>query len=232
MRYLKVLALLLFFANPAFAQISEGTINYRVVFGSDEIYDRMSKEIRDVYVLEEEAKKYVLEFNKKEFCFYLLPGLTPDGRAYTEEYYYKERDSAYSLRPAYYSMFGKLLVKQTRDTKWEMHNESKKIGDYTCYKATATLVRVNPAGTFKFPIIAWYCPKIPLPYGPLGYSGLPGLILELQERNLVYGAEKINFTVDKKTSKLKKPDSKGRRIIANDALNEMIEKYMKDLVPK
>jgi GLPGLI family protein len=55
---------------------------------------------------------------------------------------------------------------------------------------------VNGSSVFEHPIIAWYCPKLPFSYGPIGYGNLPGLILQLQVRNVVYGVSKIDFDAD------------------------------------
>ena len=52
---------------------------------------------------------------------------------------------------------------------------------------------VNSKGKFVHPVIAWYCPEIPYKFGPAGYGGLPGMILELQEKNNVFGAIKIEL---------------------------------------
>ncbi len=57
---------------------------------------------------------------------------------------------------------------------------------------------VNSADFFRFPIIAWYCPQIPLSYGPNGYGALPGLILKLQVRNILFGVKTIDLQLEKK----------------------------------
>lgn len=85
------------------------------------------------------------------------------------------------------------LIVEPIEKKWNLTNESKKIDKYTCFKATTEYIVVNSKGTFIHPVIAWYCPEIPYQYGPAGYGGLPGMILELQERNNVFGAVKIEL---------------------------------------
>ena len=90
-----------------------------------------------------------------------------------------------------------------------MENETKQIGAYLCYKATSEQVVVNSKGTFKHPIVAWYCPNIPFNFGPKGYSGLPGLILELQIRNITWGVTKIELSKENKI--IEKP-KKGKLI--------------------
>lgn len=83
-------------------------------------------------------------------------------------------------------------------TGWSITDESKEIGGYTCFKATRTNVRQAPnqGEKFAFPIIAWFSPEIPLPYGPKQYGGLPGLILELQDEMVHFGIISVSFDGD------------------------------------
>lgn len=96
---------------------------------------------------------------------------------------------------------------------WVLTSETKLIDNYLCYKATNIYKVTNGSKVFNHPVIAWYCPKIPYPYGPIGYGNLPGLILELQVRNAVFGAKTIKFNSDldfdiKLLEKIKVLDSK------------------------
>ncbi len=56
---------------------------------------------------------------------------------------------------------------------WIISNEKKKIGNYIVQKA------VTDYSGRKW--TAWFCPDIPLPYGPYFFSNLPGLILEVYD---------------------------------------------------
>jgi len=51
---------------------------------------------------------------------------------------------------------------------WEISSETKKIGNFTCTKATANFRGRD--------YTAWFTTDIPLPYGPWKLMGLPGLI--------------------------------------------------------
>jgi GLPGLI family protein len=90
-----------------------------------------------------------------------------------------------------------LIEKQYTDD-WILTNEFKLINDFKCYKATKTVKIVNDIKEFSRIITAWYCPELPYSFGPNGYSNLPGLILELNENNLTFGVESINFNIDMK----------------------------------
>ena len=72
---------------------------------------------------------------------------------------------------------------------------------------------------------AWYCPKIPYGFGPKGYGLLPGLILELQERNILFGAYQVTFDIPE----LKIKESTEGKIISKSEFSkiskEKSEKY-------
>lgn len=114
------------------------------------------------------------------------------------------------------------IVKDTLIKNWTITNESKKIANYTCYKATTNYKIENSVGIFYHPVIAWFCPEIPLQYGPRGFGGLPGLILELQYRETVFGAEKIEKTDEKIEVNLK------GKIITKKEYNNKIHELAKN----
>ncbi|RLD60552.1 MAG: GLPGLI family protein, partial [Bacteroidetes bacterium] len=78
-----------------------------------------------------------------------------------------------------------LIIEPPKQFNWKLTNETKIILGYTCYKATHNREGGNPVI-----VTAWYCPEIPYQFGPKGYAGLPGLILEI-----VLGG-KTTFTAD------------------------------------
>lgn len=58
---------------------------------------------------------------------------------------------------------------------WKIENETKKIGSFTCKKATGFFRGRN--------YTAWFTPEIALPFGPWKLNGLPGLVLEAYDAN-------------------------------------------------
>lgn len=102
------------------------------------------------------------------------------------------------------------IVKDSIDSKWQITNEQKKIGEFNCYKASTTKTVINSKGTFNWTITAWFSTDLPFSFGPIGYGGLPGLILELQEEDtgIIYYASKL---IPKKNLKIEKP-SKGKLV--------------------
>lgn len=130
-------------------------------------------------------------------------------------------------------IFGKdfLIVEKLQPFEWKLLNETKKIGDYSCYKAEvvipvsekerkdyeAYLKRQETKPTFfteKEPkdkkITAWYTPEIPVSVGPVNYWGLPGLILELSDENTITLCSKVVLS-HKENTKIKVPNN-GRQV--------------------
>jgi len=101
--------------------------------------------------------------------------------------------------------FGKLfLIKQKiTDVKWELTNKVRKINGFICYKATSEIDINTRDGLKKEKIIAWYAPKINADFGPIGFSGLPGLILELKKGKFIFYAS--NVISNNSISKIKRP---------------------------
>uniref|UniRef100_UPI00404ACD98 GLPGLI family protein n=1 Tax=Flavobacterium sp. TaxID=239 RepID=UPI00404ACD98 len=66
-------------------------------------------------------------------------------------------------------------------------------------------------------ITAWFCPKIPVPYGPNGYGELPGLILELKTyvSTIIVKTINLNVTPEPKIEKLEEYPQLTRNEIYN-----------------
>lgn len=109
--------------------------------------------------------------------------------------------------------------------QWKLSQEHKKIGDYTCYKATTIKYVEGRNGKMVRKVTAWYSPEIPYNFGPKDYNGLPGLILELEEDNLTIIATKIALFPDKKIE-IEKPE-KGKKITQKEYDSIVKEAYYK-----
>ncbi|MEC4113116.1 GLPGLI family protein [Myroides pelagicus] len=85
------------------------------------------------------------------------------------------------------------LLVNTLFADWTLDNEQLKINGFTAYKATRTKIDVKGKPIL---VTAWYAPEFPYPFGPLTYSGLPGLIIQVQENNKMFTLSKIEFNKD------------------------------------
>ncbi|TXD54211.1 MULTISPECIES: GLPGLI family protein [unclassified Polaribacter] len=109
--------------------------------------------------------------------------------------------------------FGKFLVARSYQ-EWKLHDETKTIGDYVCFKATTFYTTTNPKGkVFTHNYTAWYTPQLPYKFGPAGFGNLPGLIIELQGEKATYGVKKIVFYDDEQIKENKMPELKRKKLI-------------------
>lgn len=116
-----------------------------------------------------------------------------------------------------------VLSKKTKNYKWIITDEKKQIASFSCYKAYTDEVIINPKGEFTNRITVWFTNEIPFSYGPLGLTGLPGLILEMNKRNVVYGAKLIRFK-ELENFKIVKPEEE--KAITEEKVKEMREDFM------
>ena len=208
MKYLPLF--LLFFTSFLYSQ-KNGKIIYKSFFAHTQATEELKERDRMLYqeALDEEmmAKmlRFTLDFNENESLFYLSESLISDAesksvRAYVTGMFYgldkfyinKKTDSL--VEQLYYSFAILLKKKNASFIDWNLTNETKEINGYTCYKATYTYMQKWKGREFPWSVIAWYCPAIPVSIGPVRYSGLPGLILELHEDKRGFVVEKIEFT--------------------------------------
>ena len=114
--------------------------------------------------------------------------------------------------------------------KWQITNETDTILGYPVIKAIyitkLNIKSPNPLIKINHKDIAWFTPAIPLPFGPAGIGGLPGLILKYHRGNSVIYATKIKFL--KKNIKIKRPN-KGALRSVKEATDERIKDLNKML---
>lgn len=199
-------------------------------------------------------KTYILTFNKEESTFMeeekidALSGATDSwGKAFTPGEQYKNIKT--KMLTQQQDFYGKVfLVKDTLLTiQWKMSGESKKIGNYDCFKATASIPTAD-LSWYNFSwseirnnnneetentdqevsmtqIEAWYTPQVPVSFGPGEYWGLPGLILEVSDGKTTMLCSKIIMNPNEKED-IKAPN-KGKEVIKTEykeiITNKMIE---------
>ncbi|MGR7812994.1 GLPGLI family protein [Lacinutrix undariae] len=114
-------------------------------------------------------------------------------------------------------MLGDLYLISYNLPDWKLLNETKKIGNYTCYKAIQNL---------KSPITAWYTPEIPVPFGPKTYNGLPGMILEVIMGDIRIFASHVSLNPTE-IQNIQKPE-KGIKI-SEEAFNKKLSEFASDI---
>lgn len=209
-------------------------------------------------------KTYILTFNKEESIFKEDEKLSSpvSGRGFGSF------GSNFSPGPQYKNIkerlflqdqefFGKqfLIKEDMQPLEWQMGTETKQIGQYMCFKATAKKVSTNiefgppkrdnnkkesdsindkDAKDIKeennkapemIEVVAWYTPQIPVSQGPADYWGLPGLILEVSAGNNTMLCSKIILN-PKETLEIKAP--KKGEVVTQLEYKEITTKKMEE----
>lgn len=217
MKIVIVYFFILFSANQ-FSQSGEIIYEAELLMKEDSSNDsKKAKQNADFEVIMKNQKKvtYKLIFNKNESIFKkeekliidepklnLVKILVGNGLFYTNTFLKK------TLNKTEFS--GKEFLIEVPQFNWKLTQESKKIGQYICFKATTSKEIDTRRGKSTKKISAWYTLQIPFNFGPKDYNGLPGLILELQEDSLLFNVKKISLFPDKKTE-IVKPE-KGEKV--------------------
>jgi GLPGLI family protein len=206
-------------------------------------------------------KTYTLNFNKTESSFkenvkLSAPGASRSrfGNSNGQGSIYKNSKDRQMIEDV--EMFSKrfLVMEDMDQPKWELGTETKKIGQYTCYKATMVKVdtkvdwgkmfsrrgnnkkkdSTKTAGKTEdkkpdvktLAVTAWYSPQIPVSSGPESYYGLPGLILEINAGRTTMLCTEIVINPSE-TIEIKKP-SKGKKV-NREEYNKIVKKKTEEI---
>lgn len=213
MRHLILIFLLCILTQTAYAQFRSGKVVYKVIPPKSII------EFRDTTKIRTEAGKratvlaynklrvnasnlsLIMTFNTKE-AVAKMPSTMEVGnhsdlhsaaiKAGFHRKYYTKIEESFQLHD--FEIAGReWLVRYDRDiSTWEITNETKVIHGYTCYKAT-TPIKIN-GEEIDENLEAWFTPEIPFRYGPMEIYGLPGMILEVRQRNFTFYAAEIKLS--------------------------------------
>lgn len=225
---------------------------------SEDIKKRMADRMKSMF-----EKTYILTFNKTESIYkeeekLAAPGQGGSGRfggmmsSFTAGPQYKNVKEGLLLQDQ--EFFGKqfLIKDPLQKLDWVMSGETKQIGKYMCFKATAkrtitdfdfTNFRRPREGDKKdstnvkeeakkeeepkvIDVVAWYTMQIPVNQGPGEYWGLPGLILELSADKTTILCSKIVLNPTEKDT-IKRP-SKGKEV-TKDAYDKIVKKKTEEM---
>lgn len=254
--------------SPVAAQEFQGKAIYKskanagMEFEGRDIPERDKKRIRE-RMRQNLEKTFVLDFNRTASLYKEEerleqpaggrgPGMVVfAGAAGGGTYYKNVKEAVYSNQV---EMFGKIfLIKDSLPgLNWKLENETKKIGEYTCYKATAIKKVKRPEfhsmgqgaddreekakdrakdipvkeKTREITITAWYAPDIPVNQGPGEYWGLPGLIMEVNADRTAILCSKIVMN-PKEKDKIEAP-KKGKQL-SRVEFDGIMEKKMEEI---
>ena len=200
-------------------------------------------------------KEFTFVFNKEESLFNeeeqldAISGATDSwGKNFAAGENYKNvKTDAQIQQQEFYGK--KFLVKdQLQSMEWTLGKETKKIGNYTCFKAT-TFIATDDLLWYSFSwgrmrsndtteeesntneqtavevtqVEAWYTPQIPVRHGPSEYWGLPGLILEVSAGDTTMLCSKLVLNPDE-TVAIEAP--KKGTVVTKSEYQDIIQKKM------
>ena len=233
-------------------------------FGRREMTEDQKKQIAESMKSMFE-KTYILTFNKSESIYKEEEKLEAPGQgggfrmmmgSFSGGKQYKNVKEHQLLQEQ--EFFGKqFLVKDSLSKlEWKLESETKLIGKYMCFKATAikkpnemdfnsmrrrnrdndnekaqdSIKTKNVMEEVEVPkeilVTAWYTPQIPINQGPGEYWGLPGLILEISADRTTILCSKIIMNPDEK-DEIKAPE-KGK-VVSQKEYNEIMKKKIEEM---
>lgn len=89
-------------------------------------------------------------------------------------------------------IFGNDYLINLPKVDWKIGSETKVINGYHCNKVEAIRISYGKGKPIKTKVIAWYASEIPINFGPVGYSGLPGIVVKLDIKDRSFILQKIN----------------------------------------
>lgn len=219
-----------------FSQIKTGIVNYEVSTTNETFIERLKNNEK----IPKDQKKYMintlknsksinykLHFNKINSIFFYENQLDIDGvsgfnyvaATFGKSTYFTNFKTKKTLKDSKY-LEGKLIEQPIY--KWNITTETKKIGNYVCFKATTIQKTGRDGKVRKTNIVVWFTPDIPIGFGPKNYNGLPGLVIEANIGQITIRATKIEL--NPKNDKLKINTPKGKIITHKES--ELIFKEM------
>jgi len=143
-------------------------------------------------------------------------------------------------------VFGKIfLIKDSLEKlDWKLENETRNVGEYTCYKATLKREVEDVKASVSFngdndsnkdktnikmkeiTITAWYTLAIPVSNGPGNFHGLPGLILAVNDGTETVVCSKIVLNPKNKVD-FSEP-TKGK-VVTQEKFESILEKKLKEM---
>ena len=216
----------------------------------DRLTEAQKKQVKD-RLKNRLEKTYTLIFNKEESLFKeddkldAISGATDSwGKNFTPGEQYKNVKTNTQIQDQ--EFYGKrFLVKdKLQPITWKMESETKQIGNYTCFKATAS-IPTSELTWYNFSwdklrrstdedsdeetvpmteVEAWYSPQIPVGHGPSEYWGLPGLILEVSAGNTTMLCSKIVINPEDKEN-IEAPN-KGKEITKENYQETIVAKMI------
>lgn len=241
---------LLLIISNAMAQDFQGVATYKshtklnINLGGENDNSEAQKRIQE-QLKKQFEQEYTLTFNKHESIYKQEEKLDAPNPSHggmtimmgnSSNILYKNiKDNRFSNKT---DIYGKpFLVKDTLTSiQWVLENETKNIGNYTCFKATYTSEHVAPilteqgtveTQTTEIITTVWYTPEIPVSNGPNYLYGLPGLILEVNDGQTTLVCSKVVINPTESVEIIE--PTKGK-VVAQDEYMKIMDDKSKEMM--
>lgn len=204
----------------------------------------MQKQIED-QLRQQSQQEYTLNFNRNESHYTKneklaapMPsrgGITINFSDGADVRYKNLKEQRFTNQTEVYGK--QFLIKDSlKGQQWELLNETKNIGQYTCFKAqiteqvkTQTMTEDKGIETVMKEKVttAWYTPQIPVSNGPAEFFGLPGLILEINDGKLTLICSKIIINLE---DVITIDEPKKGKVVTQQEFNDIMEKKNKEMM--
>lgn len=211
-----IIVLSLIMSNNSFAQNNA----FECIYEATSIIPTSVQEMPDdnikravIAQLSQNIKTYTLLYSEGKYLFYensksntaSVGGITS---------IYREQNSNTSISQENI-LDKKFIIKENIPSfEWEIHSEATNINGRNCIKAT---LKDNNS------IVAWFTGDIPIAIGPLGYYGLPGIIVRLETATKKYELSAIT----KKENVEIIPPTEGK-VISREEFTQIKNQKMKE----
>ncbi len=196
------------------AQVQSGSANYRVKMNEDAVEKLMnesSEKLAGFFKIQFAKRRkevpyldYKIYFNKKESLFKSIIAMKNDNGLDLERAsravgaygdFYVNLKEKIILNSIFYLDKYWLVQRYLNEIPWEITSETKIIKGYLCQKATA---KYDPNFGKEGVITAWFAVSIPFQFGPMGYGGLPGLIIRLKQGFYTFDIDELKLSETKR----------------------------------
>lgn len=245
-----IILIVLFIVNTIAAQEFQGIATYKshrkvdLKLDGDQVNSEMQNQIQE-QLRKQFQQEYTLKFDKNQSIYKknekleapapIQSGIRIEVSEGSDIMYKNIRENRYTNKA---EILGKLfLIKDTlTNRKWEFVNETKNIGDYSCFKAiykdSITTQTITEKGAIEEVTkdritTVWYTPQIPINNGPSEFYGLPGLILEVNDGDLTLVCSKIVLN-PKEPIKIVEPEN-GKEVTQKE-FDDIMEKKNKEMM--
>lgn len=223
MKSFKRMAFLISLGFMSFVNLAAQTDNIKCTYLATRVIPESVKQMEDIHIrelviakMQKERKTFAILFSDNKYlCFESNAESSDDIQtvgAANNIYIDLNADSIIAQKNILDKDF--LIKDKYKTYEWTLTEEKKNINGKECIKAI-------PQGNQN--VTAWFTTEIPLSFGPMGYLGLPGLIVQLDTPTQSFLLQEI---INLKEQPVIKAPSKGQ-IVTQDEFDKLQKEKMK-----